>query len=411
MTNAQEEYNQNIALMINAWPHQRNSINMMRPWKIEGVNDAFKYPHIAHLLTNKNMFFQHLEIAKILEQFGRGGNFENTENNLIQGNICNRVDRSTPNIISKYNNIAIEDRNYSITYAQPTDPILSIFSRSNLNHKWPCTSFDINNPASISIIDPFIKEIISYSYSSLVFYNIFTVSALNMIDDGLSIAFINPTRDDIKNGREGGMNPGGKISIYLNIKAKSEIFATLIHELTHHVMGVIFKNDNNPYNEGDSQSQAKFDNAIKEVIYSVYKYFLPNVEMPNDKKSIIEGLKKVENNLEYHDQLVVRLIYQTLFGYNDNKMHSEFIARFTQIITELGGELSNDIANIFQPFIEYYKEIVTPSMINYINSHPYNDNLIIEDVYSENLLSYASDYYINKTNLSAEVCDFSEYFI
>ncbi|XP_064463165.1 uncharacterized protein LOC135374097 isoform X2 [Ornithodoros turicata] len=112
---------------------------------------------------------------------------------------------------------------------------------------------------------------------------------------------------------------------------KREVWGTLIHELSHMALSLVYKNEGKPYNRGDKEKEHHYQEILNDV-------------------------KGRKNNVHF--------LIQKAF---DNNEEEELIVRIPHILTECGCDEGNRILELQAPkLLKFFKDAVMPDMQRYI---------------------------------------------
>ncbi|XP_064463628.1 uncharacterized protein LOC135374609 [Ornithodoros turicata] len=112
---------------------------------------------------------------------------------------------------------------------------------------------------------------------------------------------------------------------------KREVWGTLIHELSHMALSLVYKNEGKPYNRGDKEKEHHYQEILNDV-------------------------KGRKNNVHF--------LIQKAF---DNNEEEELIVRIPHILTECGCDEGNRILELQVPkLLKFFKDAVMPDMQRYI---------------------------------------------
>ncbi|XP_064464866.1 uncharacterized protein LOC135376194 isoform X2 [Ornithodoros turicata] len=112
---------------------------------------------------------------------------------------------------------------------------------------------------------------------------------------------------------------------------KREVWGTLIHELSHMALSLVYKNEGKPYNPGDKEKE-------------------------RDYQEILNDVKGRKNDVHF--------LIQKAF---DNNEEGELIVRIPHILTECGCDEGNRILELQAPkLLKFFKDTVMPDMQRYI---------------------------------------------
>lgn len=300
------------------------------------------------------------------------------------------------NDLATEENIAIREANY-----------LELMNHPLINYcPNPVNGLDIiNNLASVSFSTEinnfeFVHALATAANQSPIIGEMLSTIAIsvNMYDDKqISIALIgdniqeyDPTMEENDNG---GFNPLKNSLTILN--ENQDLNApTLVHELTHHSIHLLFKNMGVPYYKDSAELKAKYHQAIKSTLLNikefVYQKFNINISHIKNTDStweigkklyaiydsldeqIIEGKEQTEIlNIMKQTDALGRFLALYRGGYNQNAEDGEFIVRLLEIITDDLYEDEN--IETFEPINQYWKEAVSEAVVKYQALNDYSN--------------------------------------
>lgn len=106
----------------------------------------------------------------------------------------------------------------------------------------------------------------------------------------------------------------------------NEIFGTLIHEIAHSVMQILFKNNSKPYSDIESNHNDFEQNIVQETMHNFYKYFAPNLDASTNIINLAKNLVALKSQLSDDDRIIIDRIAGIFTGESNAKnYHSEFI--------------------------------------------------------------------------------------
>lgn len=154
----------------------------------------------------------------------------------------------------------------------------------------------------------------------------------------------------------------------VSIHGMSKSFrGTLIHEWTHQVMDVLFRNASNPYKASDKDARKQWDNAMNKVFQKLNEY-----------------LKQKNTNSSFDQMLRYFNLVQSSHYYKENEYPRETIAFFVDAIGMYGYE-DPQVKEFFQPLYDYWVHYIDPVIKNYIKEHAKLDTFV-SDWERENIL-------------------------
>lgn len=186
-----------------------------------------------------------------------------------------------------------------------------------------------------------------------------------------------------------------------NTIPENSLKSITMHELTHRVMLTQNRGSNFlPYNLNDNfptgDDKIHFKTAMERVLITLHDRYFPEDILPPTLKSIIIklGETKVRSNIyissEYND--IVNII-SSLRHYHDTYLSDEFVAIIPEIIAAFDG-IPTPLRDDFAPITEYYKKVITPKCMDYIEQHPRKSMLLENEMdryHPETLLSASGE--------------------
>jgi hypothetical protein len=393
--------------IANVWPELQPRLQSLTQAQHANIETALKYNILNDVLLRRHFLGRNIE--KIFNWISSSDNKEDivTINDMIMlGRDCsNTYFRFHPNEREKYTNISQADYLY-IHADRPILPVLSVFSKTVSREIWPCvTACDNNYPCNV-IQDPFILDLINKINNAEVFRDLLNVLAIDSLSSDSHIEFnVAPMRD--QKYFFGMATLDGKIVVYINDRDINQIFGTLIHEIAHVVMQILFKNNSKPYSNIGSNYNDFEQNIVRETMQNFYKYFAPNRDIPSDTIKLAKNLIALKSEVSSEDMLLIDRIVGAFTGETlSANYHSDFIVRPLELIAILG-KLPLYSVECLEPVLNFYKNTLTPAMREYVQNSQNHDKLIIDYIHSETLLAHADN--IEPETLLQEICNFDLY--
>lgn len=143
----------------------------------------------------------------------------------------------------------------------------------------------------------------------------------------------------------------GKVIVTVE-ESKSEFIQTLMHEWTHLLMGALFTfTSANPYANEDRELAQSFEKACRDVELRLLNPF----DEDEDEAACFESGKKIINAISE--------------CYLVGEYHSEYIARYVQIIASGHIYRSPRLAFALEPISLYWNDNVQPELDRYMEGH------------------------------------------
>lgn len=182
----------------------------------------------------------------------------------------------------------------------------------------------------------------------------------------------------------------GGDTVFGNIQDSSNLRSTVVHEFTHFAMEAVFKNDCAPYHP--ETSSAYFDDIVLQTMRNLYAFYLP--DEPLNKQLSLKELANAISDLI--DPKLSTFVHLFTGKYTPDEYNAEFVVRLPQVLAKLHihDNLPLQLQICFAPLISYWKDVITPEMRKYIDTHPKGHLVSTDRVYEENLHAHSGEYYL-----------------
>lgn len=139
---------------------------------------------------------------------------------------------------------------------------------------------------------------------------------------------------------------------------------SLIHEITHKLMDVLYKNHTNPYRLTDSKAKNAYANLIKNLELKLNQLQKKYGDLNGD----------INTGNELYDYTIRCFMNIKKYSKTDQQI-CEYIVRYPQLIAaEKYGD--KQVRELMQPLADYWNQYVLPDIRNYIDKHGRNTQFI-----------------------------------
>lgn len=146
--------------------------------------------------------------------------------------------------------------------------------------------------------------------------------------------------------------------IYIGAKReKHEICGTLIHELCHFAMQLLYDNCCDPFSSNEINEDSK-ESLLEGIDFSEYS-------ATSEKFLLV--LNSVKEKISNVEDSPSRNIVALAFDYSEALHPSELIVRVPHVIAQFGNEGFNFLQSEFPELLEYYEKVVLSDLSFYLN--------------------------------------------
>ena len=263
-------------------------------------------------------------------------------------------------------------------------------------------------------------QLVKMIFKHEVIYDVLSIVASDIAADQNKKFYIALLKDEsaqsytIPNGKPDPQAFYSTFGNYIYVHNNQSEFegASLIHELTHKAMHVVFgENSCNPYN--NTNSKEKFHQAAKNTLFNLEDLIIKHFEYePAPLNISVSELGKylhnftdnspftIKENNTFYPEAMKSFLKTALsgFGYSNVKDYdSEIIARFPQLIAE--GWYHGVTAQVFQPIAEFWHEEIHPFALQAFSSEQRAEDICL---YSPDILDYFNYPYLWKCPLDID---------
>lgn len=157
---------------------------------------------------------------------------------------------------------------------------------------------------------------------------------------------------------------------------------TLIHELTHQLMQILYNNNAKPYKKEDLQRVDAYHSALGETIIALNQN-QPLLHKDQKQKTFKMNQGTMTTNQDYYINRAYDVL-DIMSTYDRSQYDAEYIVRLPQIVTSRESCGANEdpkedqqaVTKIFQPLTEYWNTYIKPDMEAYIAENIEHDNFV-----------------------------------
>ncbi len=157
-----------------------------------------------------------------------------------------------------------------------------------------------------------------------------------------------------------------RIEIMQPIDDSLEFKGTLIHEMSHKLMDILYDNFAKPYRQYNNEAKDAYQKAINKI-----KEKLEEIKKEYDYNS----LNNIQTGNKLYNQVIQSLL--NVQKYDKNEHQCEYIVRYPQSIAS-GSYDNAKVKELMQPLADYWNEYIQPDIEIYISEHGGNSTFISE---------------------------------